>query len=378
MIVKKLLSMVLFFILTEQVATATTIFSRQYDMKCGGCHIGVPPTLNKTGERFLRNGMRFSQGEATTLQRFLSEEDSVAPFGLFAGVGTKNIAVEMLTKKGRVTQENEVVNPTFTPFIAGSISENFSTFIGARFVYAPKSPTDDTRELTVNRSKVYLQYNQDDNFVVRAGIIYAYPETSQNSGLSDVPDLYISILDRGILKPLHGAETLYYTQNGFTFGVAGGVIGDSNAEQSMLAKLEYTFSSFKSGVIVNNITETKSELQIARYKPSEITLGERLSIMAPLEYEFEYGYVNVTGLYEKNERAIQENYRGVESSLTLPLFESGNIRYIYTHDNEESKGHSFRYAHILYDRVFLNANYAEVEAQRGSFDSLVFGLNLIY
>lgn len=53
----------------SELANATTIFTRQYDMKCHACHVGVPPTLNNTGNEFLRNGMHFSENEMTTLRR---------------------------------------------------------------------------------------------------------------------------------------------------------------------------------------------------------------------------------------------------------------------------------------------------------------------
>ncbi|MEA2072489.1 MAG: hypothetical protein U9O86_02805, partial [Campylobacterota bacterium] len=211
----------------SETLSATTIFARQYDMQCGGCHIGVPPTLNSTGESFLRNGMRFSQGDKTTLQRFLSEEDSITPLGLFAGLGSNSMTLERFTPKGSVTMENDVINPLFTPFLAGSIDKHFSLFMGARFIYAKRSLTDDRRELTINRSKAYLQYNQGPEHLVRGGIIYLYPETSQNSALSNAMDFYISPLDRGILKPLYGAEYSYANESGFSLSIAAGMQGDA-------------------------------------------------------------------------------------------------------------------------------------------------------
>ncbi|MBN2815431.1 MAG: hypothetical protein JXQ67_02010 [Campylobacterales bacterium] len=131
-------------------------------------------------------------------------------------------------------------------------------------------------------------------------------------------------------------------------------------------------------VIVNNITETNRGAEIAKYTPAEITLGERFSVMVPLEYEFTYGYLNVTGLYEDNKRVATGEYLGVERSLTMPIFESANIRYIYTEDNEEGRGHSLHYAHIIDERLFLNANYASVEALKGSYDTFALGINFIY
>ncbi len=68
---------------------ATTIFARQYDMQCVACHVGVPPTLNSTGMTFLRNGMRFSKDDQTTLQQALKDEDALMPVNVFLGAGAK-------------------------------------------------------------------------------------------------------------------------------------------------------------------------------------------------------------------------------------------------------------------------------------------------
>lgn len=376
--VKRSFLIFLLMIVLSETLSATTIFARQYDMKCGGCHIGVPPTLNTTGESFLRNGMRFSQSDTTTLQRFLSKENSITPLGLFAGVGTNNMSIEKVTKKGSVTMENSVVNPIFTPFLAGSINKNFSLFMGARFIYAKRSLQDERRELKIDRSKAYLQYNQGVEHLARAGVIYLYPETSQNSGLSNVADFYISPLDRGILKPLHGAEYSYEMQSMLTLSVAAGIVGDANYEQSAIAKLEYAYEGFKFGAILNSVRDTKSREEMINYRPSDVTFAERLSLMIPLEYEFSYGYINVTGLYEDNKKVVTGDYYGLESSITLPVFESGNVRYIHTRDNQEGYGNSFRYAHIIYEKLFLNANYAQVETPQGNYNSLIFGFNIIY
>ncbi|MEA2047204.1 MAG: hypothetical protein U9O64_02005 [Campylobacterota bacterium] len=376
--VKRALLFISLLMVLSEATNATTIFARQYNMTCGACHIGVPPTLNATGEQFLRNGMRFSQSDTTTLQRFLAKEESLIPFGMFAGIGRMNMEAKLQTKQGSVTQSNDVHNPIVTFFLAGSLSEHFSIFLGSQYVYAQKTQQDKTKEFRRNRSKAYLQYNHGSEQIVRGGIIYLYPETSRNSGLSSIPNLFISPLDRGITKPLHGAEYAYYTENGWKFLVAAGVMGDANSEQSMLTQIEYLADNYSLSLIANNITETRDETQIANYTPEEITFGERFSLMMPLEYQFDYGYLNVTGLYENNKRVSTGEYFGIESSFTVPIFESANLRYIYTQDNEEGVGHSFRYAHIIDNKLFVNVNYASVDTPKGSFDTFVVGVNFIY
>lgn len=360
------------------IANATTIFARQYDMKCNACHVGVPPTLNKTGSYFLRNGMRFSQNDSTTLQEFLSKEDRLVPIGFFIGNTNKRVNMESVTPKGKVSKNQYISNPMVNLFLSGSINENFSTFVGFRFAYIKPNPNESHREFNLLREKVYLQYNDGISHISRAGVLYLYPESSENSGLSDFPNIYISPLDRGNLKPLYGAQYSYYINNDLSFFVAGGIVGRLNNERSILGGLNYDYGNYSIGLIVNNITATNDNSKISQYTPSEIILGERISIMTPFQYEFKYGYINVTGVYEKNDRVISGDYYGLETSITVPVFETGNVRFIYTTDNKEEQGYAFKYAQVLFDNIFINTNIAKVNTPKVSFDSVSFGANIIF
>ena len=375
---KKIFVALVFLLLSFELANATTIFARQYNTNCNTCHIGVPPTLNSTGEDFLRNGMRFSQNDKTTLQRFLSDEDKVLPIGFFLGVVNKNATVTAQTPKGKMTQENEATNPTLTLISAGSINENFSAFVGARFAYAQPNPNIEQKELRRLREKVYIQYNQGPTHVTRAGILLPYPDASENSGLSDNPDLYISPVDRANLKPLYGAEYSYMTKNGFTLLVAAGVQGRANNERSVMGEINYDNDALNGSIIINNFTATKSESQMQNYTQSDIILGERLNIMTPLEVNLKYFYLNLTGVYEKNDKVLDGDYYGFESTLTVPIFETANIRFIYTDDNKDEQGYALKYSHIFYENFFFNANYVKIQTQTKEFDSLAFGLSLVY
>lgn len=275
-------------------------------------------------------------------------------------------------------KENGVTNQTLTLISSGSISKNFSAFIGGRFAYAQPNPDVEQKELIRLREKAYLQYNQGPTHVVRAGVLLPYPDASENSGLSDNPDLYISPVDRGNLKPLHGVEYSYMTENGFTFLVAGGVQGRANNERSLMGEISYDNDTISASVIINNITATKSEPEMQNYTQADIILGERLSIMTPLQVDFKYFYLNLTGVYEKNEKVLDEDYYGVESTITVPLFETANMRFIYTDDNKDEQGYAFKYSHIFHENFFFNFNFVKIKTATKEFDSLAFGLSLIY
>jgi hypothetical protein len=230
----------------------------------------------------------------------------------------------------------------------------------------------------VIKKKAYLQYNNETTHVARAGILYIYPESSENSGLSDNINVYISPIDRVNLKPLYGLEYSYEMKNGLSFMLAGGKIGESNDERSMIAGFNYETGNFNAGAIINDITATDSDAKRAKYTPAEKILGERLSVMVPLEYNFNYGYLNMTGVYEENENLKNTEYKALEASVTMPVFESGSVRLIHTTDNEHQKGYALRYAHILYDHIFLNTNFAKINTKTSKLESVSIGLNLIY
>ena len=375
---KKLFAILVLFVISLELANATAIFARQYNTNCNTCHVGVPPTLNTTGKDFFRNGMRFSQGDATTLQRVLSDEDPLIPFGVFLGFSNKSTQMTTQTPLSEATKENEVTNPTFTLFFSASLSENLSTFVGTKFVYAKPNPTEIHKELKLIKEKAYLQYNQTRTHVARAGILYIYPEVSENSGLSDTPDIYISPVDRVNLNPLHGLEYSYMTDNGFTFLVAGGVIGRANNERSIMGEINYSNEYISASTIVNNITATDSAADMASYTPSEIIFSERINVMVPLEFNFGYGYLNLTGVYEKNDRVTTGDYHAVEATVTIPIFETASLRFMHTNDNLDDKGYAFKYAHILLDNLFLNANLAKFKTNTNEYESISFGANFVY
>lgn len=364
--------------LLSDLVNATPIVARQYELKCNACHVGVPPTLNKTGQEFLRNGMRFSPSDTTTLKSFLSKKKRLLPVGFFVGGLTKSVEVDRQTPRGIMSQTKEVTNPMLTLFMGGSLSENFSTFIGARFAYSKKDPDSSERTLNLIKRKAYLQYNQGRNHIFRAGILYPYPETSENSGLSDNPDLFISPIDRLNLKPLYGVEYSYFMDSGLMMRIAGGVVGKSNDERTILTQLGYSGENFSLSAILTQFNATHSPQEIANYSPSEIILGERTSLMIPFEYDFGYGYLNVTGVFEKNDRVKTGDYYGLESSITTPIFETGNLRFIYTTDNEDKKGYALKYSHIIFDHLFINANLAKFKTNTSDFESFSFGINFVY
>ena len=372
--------------LMSSFAEATTIFARQYNVQCNMCHIGVPPTLNSTGMSFLRNGMRFSKSDETTLQRALGDTNRLIPVGFFVGGAYKDAEVSAKTPKGIVTKANEVTNPTVNIFLAGSLNENLSTFIGGKYAYMDATATTNDRSLELLAKNIYLQYNVNETeHVIRGGILSPYTQlgnirkSSENSGLADVQDQYISPLVMANMTIIRGIEYSYLMDNGLTFLAAAGVLDKANSEQNIMGALSYfNNENLRIGLVLNRIIETKSDLEKKTYTPSQVILGERTTLMVPLEYNFNYGYFNTAAVFETNSRPLTKDYYGLESSVTIPVSETGNIRFIHTTDNSDKHGYSLGVNQLMSDKILFGITVAKFDTIVADFESVSASFNYIF
>lgn len=365
---------------------ATTVFARQYNMQCSGCHVGTPPMLNQTGMTFFRNGFRFSKDDLTTLKRALDDNNSVLPVGIFIGGSYKNATLTLQTPKGKIVKDKEVTNPIGSLFLSGSLNDNWSTFIGGKFAYLEEDPLSSDRTFKMLRKKFYLQYTNDDTkHVTRVGLLSPYAQLgnvdkgSEYSGLNDTADIFITPLTIANEKFIYGFDYTYLMDNGITFLAAAGQLDDSNNENDLTLGVSYfNNSNFRISAIVNKITATDSTSVQKKYTPSERRLGERTTVIIPLEYSTSLGYLNTALVYSDVNRKPTEDYYGWETSLTVPIFEIGKLRAIFTTDNNSDVGYSLGYSQIFYEKIMLSASYANFTTDNADFDSLSFSINYIY
>jgi len=389
-------------IVMSESVQATSIFARQYDMKCSACHVGgVPPMMNSTGMAFLRNGFRFSKSDETTLRATL--DGKVVPAGIMLGVGYKNGENEFQAKNPQTgqpvfhpvtgapvmkTMENEVKNPTTNLFLAGSLNENFAAFIGAKFAYMEDENGD--RSVELQGSKVYLQMNQQEaKHVLRAGVISPYTQfanvtkASENAGIDDVPMFFNSPLSIANKKSIYGMDYTYEMDNGIMLLVAGGEIEYGNQETNIVLGVNYfNGENFRISAILNEIIATDSAQEIARYLPFEATLGERTTFMIAVEYKTEYAYFNTAAVYAtygKNKAGQDtDDYYGSESAITVPVFESGKIRAVGTFDNNSASAYALSYSQIFSESIMIGANLAHTSTDMATFDAVSATIYYVY
>ncbi|MFT5660309.1 MAG: hypothetical protein ACI9TV_000950 [Sulfurimonas sp.] len=392
--VQKILLFVVGFIVTGSSVEATSIFARQYDMKCSGCHVGgVPPMMNSTGMQFLRNGLRFSKSDVTTLKKALDGE--VIPVGFFIGAGVKDaslIAQVKNPKTGKpmtIKQDGKPENLISNLFLSGSLTEELSGFMGGKFAYT-KDKVTGNRSVELLGSKVYLQYNINEaQHVVRAGVISPYTQfgnvskASENAGVDDVPNFFSSPISMANKISIYGLDYTYLTDDGIMFLVAGGVLENTNDESNIVLGVNYdNGKNFKIGAILNSIKDTVSAQERSTYLPSEAILGERTTLMVPVEYYFGQGYFNTAVVYSTDAADRSGNttkdYYGSESALTIPLFEAAKVRLVYTTDNNSGKSYAFSYSQLFFDSVMLGANVAKVKTDKAEFDSMSASVYYIF
>ena len=392
--VNNIVSLAVSLLALSTAAEATSIFARQYNVSCNTCHVGgTPPMMNATGMAFLRNGMRFSKSDETTLRAAL--DGKVAPVGVFLGAGYKTAemtaqVINPKTKKPmQMQQSNEVTNPTANLLVAGSLSENVSMFAGGKFAYAEDSVTGD-RALELLGSKVYVQVNAEDTkHVVRGGLISPYTQfanvtkASENAGLDDAPNFFSSPLSMANRKNIYGMDYTYLTDDGIMFLAAGGMIDKGHDETDIILGVNYfSGENFRISGIMNYITETESDTDKLLYQPSDATLGERTTFMVPVEYKFEYAYFNTAAVYVTNSKDKLNNkvddYYGSESSLTIPVYETIKLRAVGTFDSNNATGYSFGYTQLFLDHIMIGANAAIFKTDTADFSSYTASINFIY
>lgn len=373
-------------ILMSIYAEATTVFARQYNMQCSSCHVGMPPMLNRTGMTFFRNGFRFSKDDLSTLKRVLDDNNSIVPLGIFVGAANKHVTLNVQTPKGKKVKDKKVTNPTLALFLSGSLNNNWSTFVGGKFSYHKKDPLKSDRTFKMLRKKFYLQYTNDDTkHVTRAGLISPYAQfgnvdkSSENSGLNGASNIFLTPLAIANGKSMYGFDYTYLTDMDITLLAAVGQLDESNNENDFTLGASYfNNKNFRISAIVNKIIATDSNLVQKKYKPGEKRLGERTTVMIPLEYSTNLAYINTAFVYSDVNRKPMEDYYGWETSLTVPIFEIGKVKAIFTTDNNGDIGYSFSYSQILYDKIKLSANYADFTTDNADFNALSFSINYIY
>ncbi len=363
---------------------ATPIFASQYKMKCNACHT-LAPTLNKTGQQFLRNGFRFSKEDKTLAEAFLdanSSQERVSPISGLAGFNADS-------KSGDVIEKLNL-------YFGGSITQTLSVFAVTRSTY--NMPVDNKLFDEAN-SRAYIQWNpQGNTHVIKLGWMDPYAMFSNlNRTLMDNALMGSGLLKKApsaILKPAWVsaqprppapavdaspevkaaynemimpkqpyALPIAYTQAGLMKGIEYSYLYNDK----VLFLMNYGIPS-SNAYATNDDIEYTVGLQIKElngydlgfiYFHQEVANIETDSYIVPIEKSFlnEQLQFQQTFVYKESNQ-FEEPYYGSQTTLIYQIDEDSQIRTILSLDKDEAKennsGYSVTYSKSWDDKYLIH------------------------
>jgi len=303
---KKIISILL---LTALHLYATPQFAREYNVQCSACHSAVP-VLNETGRDFLRNGLRFSFDEKTTLQKLTEDRNTTyIPAAILLGVKYNSIRSD--------------VKVAVKPFIAGTLTKEDSLF------------------LTVGKNKnIYYQKNlHQQNHVIRAGFLSVYTQLSSinkifsGTGTScnndDCTNIFKTPLQKASIQSLKGVEYSYKRADSLLLLSLGRTQDNTNRKTcvdkydldyanrtQIAASLKHSFNGYNLGIVYGKLQN------------SELT---DYSIVSFLDKDFERFSAHIAYIYKKDK---DFDYHGAEGMVSYKYDDTAFIKTTCSYDDD--------------------------------------------
>jgi len=347
---------------------ADPMLARQYKMECSACHSQVP-ALNDMGLSFLRNGLRTSSYDTTTLKSALDSNSTnrFIPIGGMVGISESS--------------KRDTTNIVTKLYLTGTLTESLSFWAASKESFNPDK--DDQRLFESGNSQLYFQYNiEEAKHAIRAGLMSPLTQLGNvrrsmgHSGLHGGEGHglnYFSPLDHARASKIKGVEYSYLTDNNIlllaSFGEVvnnqdehGNLIFDEN--NAFLAGVTYkTESNYKIGLIYNN-TEEKGNTYY--------------SFILPVEKEFTKFIWNSSLVYANDS---YDDYIGLENALTFPIGDMEHIKVIFNADNDEFDNNNFGYSlgyTKIYNMFFFEVVGSRVNTEAYSSSKLMGSVQIFY
>jgi len=395
---------VIFFASLTQLQ-ATPVFAKQYNQKCNACH-SMMPTLNATGQRFLRNGFRFSKDDPTMLSNFLEAKDNAGRLLPFSGL----IGINTDTRSRKIVEK---VNMYF----GGSATDTISVYAITRSNFNTKNNHNlfgDTN------SRTFVQYNpKGAEHVVKVGWMYPLTQFG-NSGRMIMDN---GLMGSGLMKkaPKSKLKPSFAKKKPQPKKPAPNATPQQLKKYAMMKmpKEPYKLPSIKSGiqsikgveysylyddsvifvvnagVPVSMKSTTNDDFQVTAgaqlfqsnhgynfgfiYSHQEVGNIETDSYMIPFEKDFFDGqFTYVANLVYTDSSQYFNPYYGFENTLVYQIDDDTQVRGILSFDKDEAKqsnsGYSVTYSKLWSERYLIHLSGARIKGV--AFDESLAKLSL--
>ena len=333
---------------------ANPTFARQYDMSCSACHSQVP-ALNDMGLSFLRNGLRTSKYDPTTVSSLLDSNSSKRHYPIGAMIGLSD------------SSNSDEMEKMVKLYLSGTLTDSLSFMASTK-----ESFTDDKEDqklFTSNNSQLYFQYNfSEAKHVFRVGLFSPWTQlgnvkrSMSHSGLHGGEghgNNYFSPLQHANVKQIKGAEYSYLSDNNllflFSYGetIENSSDGENNqnshgndnknkhddlledkSEHAFLTAMHYTTATnYKIGLIFNY---------------TEMERDNHYAFILPIEKEYSIVTWNSSLVYANDS---SDDYFGLETAFTFPLRDMEHVKAIVNVDRDENDNTNFAYS-LGYTKIY--------------------------
>ncbi len=399
------LSLLVIFFASLAQLQATPVFAKQYNQKCNACH-SMMPTLNATGQRFLRNGFRFSKDDPTMLSNVLDAKDNASRLLPFSGL----IGINTDTKARKIVEK---VNMYF----GGSVTDTISAYAITRSNFNTKKNHNlfgDTN------SRAFIQYNPKGNeHVVKVGWMYPLTQFG-NSGRMIMDN---GLMGSGLVKkaPKSAIKPSFAKQPPLPPKPGANATPQELKKYAMMTmpKEPYKLPSIKSGISAVKGVEYSylydesilflanagipTSMHFATDDDFQVTVGAQLfqsdhgynfgfiythqdlgnisldSYMIPLEKDFFDGqFTYVANLVYTDSDQYFNPYYGIENTFVYQMDDDTQVRAILSFDKDEAKesnsGYSVTYSKLWKQRYLLHLSGARIKGV--AFDESLAKLSL--
>ncbi len=349
-------------------------FAREYQVDCIACHTNIPQ-LNEVGERFLRNGFRFSKNDIVLFQEFIKSEEKkrFEPISIMVGFSYAD-----KDNAGNLSMGTKL-------YLAGTITDTLSLFASTKqdFNYKGENVINMFKEQS---SIFYIQFAPDEpTHLFRLGLMSPLTEFGNiqksfaDSGLVGIRlkpsgGIYKTPLQSAGVSNIKGIEYSIMPTDKFMFLISAGKL-TIQPGGTQTTSITTTTTSKKNKSLLTNILEENPDwdnYQILTGVKFLSGTGYSLSFILNknknngtennsylLSFERNVFPIYLTSVIAYVDNDKKDNYYGIQNAITYAITQNDYIRTIISIGKYEAKDTDYGYS-LLYSKIFKILGFTSI------------------